>query len=141
NTAARVQDLTKGTRHMLLFTQATRDCLSQAPPDLVDVGAFAIRGRQQSLTLLSLENISDPPIPDQDAASSGPERTVQWGGPKPTPPPRGLRHGERKLDAGVWAVTRLPEVPSYRPSLPGRPSSPAQYGSRLPAFARPRLTM
>jgi class 3 adenylate cyclase len=59
NTASRIQELTKGTRHMLLFSDATRACLACDPDDLVDVGDTAIRGRQAAAKLWSLEAISD----------------------------------------------------------------------------------
>jgi adenylate cyclase len=60
NTAARIQDLTKGTRHMLLFAEGTHAGLVRPPDDLVDVGDSAIRGRQAVARLWSLEGISDP---------------------------------------------------------------------------------
>jgi adenylate cyclase len=59
NTASRIQELTKGTRHMLLFSGATLGQLAAAPDDLVDVGDAAIRGRSAHLELWSLESISD----------------------------------------------------------------------------------
>jgi class 3 adenylate cyclase len=59
NTASRIEGLTKGTRHMLLFSEATRAQLHEPPPDLVDVGDAAIRGREQHTRLWSLEAISD----------------------------------------------------------------------------------
>jgi adenylate cyclase len=60
NTASRIQDLTKGTRHMLLFSDATLTGLVRPPDDLVDVGDAEIRGRQAVAKLWSLEGISDP---------------------------------------------------------------------------------
>jgi class 3 adenylate cyclase len=68
NTASRIQELTKGTRHMLLFSDATRACLSSDPDDLVDVGDTTIRGRQAGARLWSLETISDPAV----VTASGP---------------------------------------------------------------------
>jgi len=59
NTASRIQDLTKGTRHMLLFADSTRERLATSPPDLVEVGESPIRGRQASVRLWSLEQVSD----------------------------------------------------------------------------------
>jgi adenylate cyclase len=59
NTASRIQELTKGTRHMLLFSAATRAALSREPADLVDVGDAAIRGRHAHTQLWSLESVSD----------------------------------------------------------------------------------
>ena len=60
NTAARIQELTKGTRHMLLFSDPTLERLTTPPNDLVDVGDTQIRGRQAVARLWSLESISDP---------------------------------------------------------------------------------
>lgn len=59
NTASRIQDLTKGTRHMLLFSDTTLRRLASVPEDLVDVGDSSIRGRQAAARLWSLESISD----------------------------------------------------------------------------------
>jgi class 3 adenylate cyclase len=59
NTAARIQELTKGTRHMLLFSDLTLEQLTTVPGDAVDVGATAIRGRQAAARLWSLEGVSD----------------------------------------------------------------------------------
>jgi adenylate cyclase len=60
NTAERIQELTKGTRHMLLFSNATRERLNLIPDDLVEVGDTAIRGRHATTDLWSLEAVSDP---------------------------------------------------------------------------------
>jgi class 3 adenylate cyclase len=62
NTAARIQELTKGTRHMLLFADATRAGLAEPPADLVEFGDAAIRGRHEGAKLWSLEAISDPAV-------------------------------------------------------------------------------
>ncbi len=59
NTASRIEGLTKGTRHMLLFSDATREALAAEPADLVDFGDAAIRGRVAHTDLWSLESISD----------------------------------------------------------------------------------
>jgi adenylate cyclase len=59
NTASRIEGLTKGTRHMLLFSEATRAQLREPPADLVDLGEAAIRGREARAELWSLEAISD----------------------------------------------------------------------------------
>jgi class 3 adenylate cyclase len=63
NTASRIQDLTKGTRHMLLLSDGTLAALSRRPDDLVEVGETAIRGRQAAAKLWSIERVSDPPTP------------------------------------------------------------------------------
>jgi len=54
NTASLIQELTKGTRHMLLFSNATLSGLVHPPDDLVDVGDTEIRGRQAVAKLWSL---------------------------------------------------------------------------------------
>ena len=53
--------MTKGTRHMCLFSEATK-VLMQSPPedDFVFYDDQAIRGRQATIALWSLESISDP---------------------------------------------------------------------------------
>ena len=58
---ARIEGLTKGTRHMCLFSEATK-VLMQSPPegDFVFYEDQAIRGRQATIALWSLESISDP---------------------------------------------------------------------------------
>jgi adenylate cyclase len=70
NTASRIQDLTKGTRHMLLLSDSTRAALESAPEDIVGVGDFAIRGRQAQITLWSLESVSDPAPAEPVAATA-----------------------------------------------------------------------
>jgi PAS domain S-box-containing protein len=59
NTAARIQELTKGTAHMLLFSEPTLDSLRAAPDDLVEFGAVEIRGRKAAARLWSLAAVSD----------------------------------------------------------------------------------
>jgi adenylate cyclase len=61
NTASRIEGLTKGTRHMLLFSEATQVLmLSPAIEDHVFFAEEGIRGRQASIRLFSLESVSDP---------------------------------------------------------------------------------
>ena len=62
NAASRIEGLTKGTRHMLLFSEATHVLMTDPPTD--DMVFFAeerIRGREASIRLFSLESVSDPP--------------------------------------------------------------------------------
>jgi adenylate cyclase len=59
NTASRIEGLTKGTRHQLLFSGATVEALAAPPADLVDFGDAAIRGRLARIGLWSLESVSD----------------------------------------------------------------------------------
>lgn len=60
NATSRIEGLTKGTRHMLLFSDATREHLRQPPEDVVFVDEFQIRGREGTIRLWSLEAVSDP---------------------------------------------------------------------------------
>lgn len=54
NTAARLQGETKGTPHQLLLSDATRAALRRDPGDLVDAGAFALRGRAEPVRCWSV---------------------------------------------------------------------------------------
>jgi adenylate cyclase len=61
NTASRIEGLTKGTRHMLLFSEATQVLMTDPPTeDIVFFAEHEIRGRQATIGLLSLESVSDP---------------------------------------------------------------------------------
>jgi adenylate cyclase len=60
NTASRIQGMTKGTRHMLLLSEETKALLQGPPDDLVYVDSVEVRGRQATITLWSLEGVSDP---------------------------------------------------------------------------------
>jgi adenylate cyclase len=62
NAASRIEGLTKGTRHMLLFSEATHVLMANPleREDLVFVSDEEIRGRQATIRLFSLESISDP---------------------------------------------------------------------------------
>jgi adenylate cyclase len=61
NAASRIEGLTKGTRHMLLFSEATQGLLTSPIEDeeLVFFAEESIRGRQAKIRLYSLESISD----------------------------------------------------------------------------------
>ncbi len=60
NSASRTESLTKGTPHMLLLTEMTRQHLNDPPDDLIFVDNANIRGRRAPITLWSLESLSDP---------------------------------------------------------------------------------
>src|SRR3954468_12616471 len=65
NTAARLEGMTKGTPHQLFMSQATIDFLTGQQEDLVLVGDFEVRGRQQKITLWSIEDSAEgAPAPD-----------------------------------------------------------------------------
>ncbi len=57
NTASRLEGLTKGSGHMLFVAESTKDALVNPPDDLVRVGDFDVRGRQDKLTVWS---VADP---------------------------------------------------------------------------------
>jgi class 3 adenylate cyclase len=59
NTASRIEGLTKGTRHQLLFAGSTAVALAAPPADLVEFGASDVRGRVGRIDLWSLESVSD----------------------------------------------------------------------------------
>lgn len=58
NTASRLEGMTKGTPHQLFLADATRSRLHDAPPDLIDVGEFEVRGRTAKVKLWSLPDRS-----------------------------------------------------------------------------------
>jgi adenylate cyclase len=63
NTASRIEGLTKGTPHQLLFTDSTRASLRVQPDDLTFVLESPIRGRSATTKLWSLVSVSDA-VPD-----------------------------------------------------------------------------
>jgi adenylate cyclase len=54
NTAARLQEMTKSTRHPLLVSESAREALLRPPGDLAFVGEFEVRGRQSTIRLWTL---------------------------------------------------------------------------------------
>ncbi|HEX5781719.1 MAG TPA: adenylate/guanylate cyclase domain-containing protein, partial [Solirubrobacteraceae bacterium] len=54
NTAARLEGMTKGTPHQLYVADSTRAALRTPAADLVEVGAFEVRGRKATIKLWSL---------------------------------------------------------------------------------------
>ena len=67
NTAARLEGMTKGTPHQLYISDTTKQKLTRAPDDLVDVGEAEVRGRKGKVLLWSLR---DGDAPAKPAASS-----------------------------------------------------------------------
>jgi adenylate cyclase len=63
NTASRIEGLTKGTPHQLLFSDSTRASLRVQPDDLTFVLESPIRGRSATTKLWSLVSVSDA-VPD-----------------------------------------------------------------------------
>jgi adenylate cyclase len=54
NTAARIEQLTKGTPHQLMLSVATKDALTEPPGDLVFVEHVELRGRTAATDIWSL---------------------------------------------------------------------------------------
>ncbi len=61
NTAARLEGMTKGTPHQLYISDTTKQKLTRAPDDLVDVGEAEVRGRKGKVLLWSLRDGEAPP--------------------------------------------------------------------------------
>ena len=74
NTAARLEGMTKGTPHQLFMSEAVVDFLNSRPDDLVFVGEFEVRGRQQKIKLWSIEDSDSaaPPAAGTAAAAAAP---------------------------------------------------------------------
>jgi adenylate cyclase len=66
NTASRIEGLTKGTPHQLLFSGSTKEALTSPPADLAHVGESEIRGRTATLELWT---IAEPAQPGPDEAA------------------------------------------------------------------------
>ncbi|HWH10580.1 MAG TPA: adenylate/guanylate cyclase domain-containing protein [Solirubrobacteraceae bacterium] len=96
NTASRIEGMTKGTPHQLLFTESTRELLREPPADMVFVDEFEVRGRQAQVKLWSLAVAASG---ESGVAAAGLEQT------KPTEPVG----GEASTRAGT-----------DRPAPPGR---------------------
>jgi adenylate cyclase len=58
NTAARLESMTKGTRHPILIADSTRASLTNGAGDLVLVGDAEIRGKQSHIRAWTL---AEPP--------------------------------------------------------------------------------
>ena len=88
NTASRLEGLTKNSEAMLFISSTTRERLAGGAEDLVEVGEFEIRGREQKLTVWTIR-----------AAPAGcrapPRRTPPAGGAPPSKPRTGHRRPSR----------------------------------------------
>jgi adenylate cyclase len=64
NSAARIEQLTKGTPHQLMLSGGTKDALTVAADDLVFVEEVELRGRRTHTTIWSLaEEPAESPLP------------------------------------------------------------------------------
>jgi adenylate cyclase len=67
NTASRIESITKGTPHQLLFSEATKEALSSEPADVVFFEDVQIRGRTETVKLWSVRDPVTAPEPVQDS--------------------------------------------------------------------------
>jgi class 3 adenylate cyclase len=67
NTAARLQEMTKSTRHAVLASESVRRALVRPPSDLAFVGEWEVRGRRSAITLWTLAPVRCP------VAATGPQ--------------------------------------------------------------------
>lgn len=61
NTAARIEDMTKGTAYQLFVSDPTYRRLTQPGPDLVEVGELEVRGRREPIRLWGLDESAGAP--------------------------------------------------------------------------------
>jgi len=79
NTASRIEGMTKGTPHQLLFSGFTKEAFLNPPDDIVEFGEVEIRGRVEKMTLWSL--------PEPGAAESAGDAGGGEDEQKPAPTP------------------------------------------------------
>ena len=79
NTASRIEGMTKGTPHQLLFSGFTKEAFLNPPDDIVEFGEVEIRGRVEKMTLWSL--------PEPGAAETAGDTGGGEGEPKAAPTP------------------------------------------------------
>src|SRR3954462_5234479 len=69
NTASRIEAMTKGTPHQLLFAEATRDALGGDARGAAFVGEFEVRGREARIRLWSVPEPGAAPDIESPAAT------------------------------------------------------------------------
>ena len=69
NTAARIEQLTKGTPHQLMLSGTTKDALTAPPDDLVFVEEVELRGRRTHTTIWSLADDESEPWEDPEGSA------------------------------------------------------------------------
>ena len=75
NTAARIEEMTKGQPYMLFLSETTYDALSSPPPDLVFVDEVAVRGREKGIKIWGYEPPASPyapPVPGSEPPAPAP---------------------------------------------------------------------
>jgi adenylate cyclase len=73
NVAARVEQLTKTTSDAILLTRQTADALTSRPPDLIDRGCHALKGKSAEVAVFALD-------PVMNAKPAQPSRVRGQGG-------------------------------------------------------------
>jgi adenylate cyclase len=71
NTASRIEAMTKGTSHTVLLSEATKERLHGESPDVLFVGEFEIRGRQEAIGLWTIAD-GTPSGESTEAAAPAP---------------------------------------------------------------------
>jgi adenylate cyclase len=71
NTAARIEQLTKGTPHQLMLSGATKDALLRPPEDFVFVEDVELRGRRSTTSIWSLPEDGESAPVQAPAAEEG----------------------------------------------------------------------
>jgi adenylate cyclase len=97
NTASRIEGMTKGTPHQLLFTESTRELLRQQPDDVIFVEEREVRGRQATVKLWSLaiaevDQAAPAPAAAPDAPAAAPDAPAA--APAAPPSPAAVRPGD-----------------------------------------------
>jgi adenylate cyclase len=65
NTSARLEGMTKGTKHQLFLTQSTLEALKQPPEGLIFVDEMTIRGRASIISVYSTAWATDDDVRDE----------------------------------------------------------------------------
>jgi adenylate cyclase len=60
NTASRLEGMTKGSEHPVFVADSTREARLEQEPELIHVGEFEVRGREEPLTVWSFPNGTGP---------------------------------------------------------------------------------
>jgi adenylate cyclase len=60
NTASRIEGMTKGTAHMVMLSDSVRDAFTRAHPDLEQMDAMEVRGRQGLVVLWAPARTREP---------------------------------------------------------------------------------
>jgi adenylate cyclase len=72
NTASRIEGMTKGTPHMIMLSESTRLMMIREPPDLQQMDAMEVRGRQAKVVIWAAGRGDGAAAPRPDAARRRP---------------------------------------------------------------------